>query len=137
MVLLEGLSRTIDRAVRRREADRETALGASTAPWCVELRATRTRTDSNGYSDRHRSGGLIGSEAVKHFVALGHDVIGVENDMRGLDLDIRDGEGIRRRTDVSVRRADHRDDRAGAGPPSAEPAATARRIRRRMHVRAS
>jgi hypothetical protein len=35
------------------------------------------------------------------------------------------------------RRVDHRDYRAGAGDPSAEPAATARRIRRRMHVRAS
>lgn len=28
------------------------------------------------------SGGLIGSESVKHFVELGHDVIGLENDMR-------------------------------------------------------
>src|SRR3954451_14988678 len=28
------------------------------------------------------SGGLIGSESVKHFVAEGYDVIGLENDMR-------------------------------------------------------
>lgn len=28
------------------------------------------------------SGGLIGSESVRHFVELGHDVIGLENDMR-------------------------------------------------------
>ncbi len=28
------------------------------------------------------SGGLIGSESVKHFVELGYDVIGLENDMR-------------------------------------------------------
>src|SRR5436309_2014658 len=29
------------------------------------------------------SGGLIGSEAVQHFVQAGFDVIGLENDMRG------------------------------------------------------
>jgi CDP-paratose 2-epimerase len=29
------------------------------------------------------SGGLIGSEAVQHFVEAGYDVIGLENDMRG------------------------------------------------------
>src|SRR3954470_9981272 len=28
------------------------------------------------------SGGLIGSEAVAHFVRSGHDVVGIENDMR-------------------------------------------------------
>src|SRR6478672_10737533 len=28
------------------------------------------------------SGGLIGSESVKHFVSQGYDVIGLENDMR-------------------------------------------------------
>src|SRR4051794_7581783 len=28
------------------------------------------------------SGGLIGSEAVAHFVHAGHDVVGIENDMR-------------------------------------------------------
>src|SRR4051812_6989961 len=28
------------------------------------------------------SGGLIGSESVKHFVAQGYEVIGLENDMR-------------------------------------------------------
>jgi CDP-paratose 2-epimerase len=28
------------------------------------------------------SGGLIGSESVRHFVEAGHDVIGIENDMR-------------------------------------------------------
>src|SRR4051794_26295537 len=28
------------------------------------------------------SGGLIGSESVKHFAAQGYDVIGLENDMR-------------------------------------------------------
>ncbi len=28
------------------------------------------------------SGGLIGSESVKHLVARGFDVIGIENDMR-------------------------------------------------------
>jgi CDP-paratose 2-epimerase len=28
------------------------------------------------------SGGLIGSESVRHFVELGYDVIGLENDMR-------------------------------------------------------
>lgn len=28
------------------------------------------------------SGGLIGSEAVRHFVEAGHDVVGIENDMR-------------------------------------------------------
>jgi len=67
------------------------------------------------------SGGLIGSEAVSRLVEDGHDVIGVENDMRArffgpdastarvtrmlrerypgfrsLELDIRDGEGIDR-----------------------------------------
>jgi CDP-paratose 2-epimerase len=65
------------------------------------------------------SGGLIGSESVAHFVEEGHDVVGVENDMRSeffgpqastravterllqahpgfrsLDLDVRDAEGI-------------------------------------------
>src|SRR5690349_10883099 len=28
------------------------------------------------------SGGLIGSEAVSHFVRAGYDVVGIENDMR-------------------------------------------------------
>jgi len=28
------------------------------------------------------SGGLIGSESVRHFAGLGFDVVGVENDMR-------------------------------------------------------
>src|SRR4051794_39990264 len=67
------------------------------------------------------SGGLIGSEAVSHFVRAGYDVVGIENDMRAQffgpeastarttqrllddlsefrseDLDIRDGEGVRR-----------------------------------------
>ena len=67
------------------------------------------------------SGGLIGSEAVSHFVRAGYDVVGIENDMRATffgpeastarttrrlheefsefrseDLDIRDGEGVRR-----------------------------------------
>src|SRR5436309_3504892 len=67
------------------------------------------------------SGGLIGSESVRHFVEAGHDVIGIENDMRAtffgptastahvterleraydefktIDMDIRDGEGILR-----------------------------------------
>ncbi|MEP6952516.1 MAG: NAD-dependent epimerase/dehydratase family protein [Solirubrobacteraceae bacterium] len=65
------------------------------------------------------SGGLIGSEAVRHFVAQGYDVLGVDNDMRAtffgpsastlpvtnaiaaelpefrpLDVDIRDAEAI-------------------------------------------
>ena len=30
------------------------------------------------------SGGLIGSEAVRHFAELGHDVVGLENDMRAV-----------------------------------------------------
>src|SRR5688572_19429449 len=67
------------------------------------------------------SGGLIGSESVAHFIRAGYDVIGIENDMRSRffgpegstarttqrlldefpefrseDLDIRDGEGVRR-----------------------------------------
>src|SRR3954454_14418682 len=68
------------------------------------------------------SGGLIGSESVRHFVAAGHDVVGIENDMRArffgrgastaditrrlldaypehfrvVDLDIRDAEGVDR-----------------------------------------
>jgi len=68
------------------------------------------------------SGGLIGSETVRHFVEAGHDVVGVENDMRAeffgpsasttpitdrlkerypsefrsVDLDIRDTDGIDR-----------------------------------------
>ncbi len=68
------------------------------------------------------SGGLIGSEAVGHFVQLGFDVIGIENDMRArffgqeastariteslldryrgefrsIDLDIRDRDGVDR-----------------------------------------
>jgi CDP-paratose 2-epimerase len=28
------------------------------------------------------AGGLIGSEAVDHFIAQGFDVVGIENDMR-------------------------------------------------------
>ena len=28
------------------------------------------------------AGGLIGSEAVEHFIAEGFDVVGIENDMR-------------------------------------------------------
>src|SRR5690349_10346020 len=66
------------------------------------------------------SGGLIGSEAVAHFIRAGYDVVGVENDMRSqffgpeastsrtttrlreqfpdefrnVELDIRDAEGI-------------------------------------------
>jgi CDP-paratose 2-epimerase len=68
------------------------------------------------------SGGLIGSESVQHFVEVGYDVIGLENDMRAqffgptastahtterllrnfgesfrsLDLDIRDADGVDR-----------------------------------------
>jgi CDP-paratose 2-epimerase len=68
------------------------------------------------------SGGLIGSESVRHFVEAGYDVIGLENDMRSrffgsgastahttgvlasrysdgfrsLELDIRDSEGVDR-----------------------------------------
>lgn len=68
------------------------------------------------------SGGLIGSESVRHFAALGYDVVGIENDMRQhffgpaastagssrdlqrdlggafrhVDIDIRDGNGIDR-----------------------------------------
>jgi len=67
------------------------------------------------------SGGLVGSETVEHFVATGHRVIGIENDMRAaffgpeastrpvterltsafpefssLEVDIRDGEAVRR-----------------------------------------
>ena len=67
------------------------------------------------------SGGLIGSESVAHFIRAGFDVIGIENDMRARffgpegstarttqrlldeypdfrseELDIRDGEGVRR-----------------------------------------
>src|SRR5215217_7525261 len=68
------------------------------------------------------SGGLIGSESVKHFVEAGFDVVGLDNDMRSrffgeaastawvtdqlladhprefrwLDLDIRDAEGVQR-----------------------------------------
>jgi len=66
------------------------------------------------------SGGLIGSEAVAHFVRAGYDVVGIENDMRARffgpdastahttqrlldtypefrseELDIRDGDGVR------------------------------------------
>jgi CDP-paratose 2-epimerase len=68
------------------------------------------------------SGGLIGSESVRHFAESGYDVIGIENDMRAsffgpeastrrtserlvesypdefrwVELDIRDAEGVRR-----------------------------------------
>ena len=68
------------------------------------------------------SGGLIGSESVRHFVQDGYDVVGLENDMRArffgpdastahttrallerhpvefrsLELDIRDGDGVAR-----------------------------------------
>src|SRR2546423_9489851 len=68
------------------------------------------------------SGGLIGSESVRHFVEAGHRVIGVENDMRArffgadastrpvsvrlseaypdsfrwIEMDIRDADGIMR-----------------------------------------
>ncbi len=68
------------------------------------------------------SGGLIGSESVRHFVAAGYDVVGLENDMRAsffgpsastrpsterlleefpgefrsVELDIRDAEGVDR-----------------------------------------
>lgn len=67
------------------------------------------------------SGGLIGSESVKHFIAAGYDVIGIENDMRAqffgpgastsatterlleeysefqsVELDIRDADGVKR-----------------------------------------
>jgi CDP-paratose 2-epimerase len=68
------------------------------------------------------AGGLIGSEAVEHFVAEGFDVVGIENDMRAIffgpesstshvterlvsahpaefrweNVDIRDGEGVER-----------------------------------------
>jgi len=67
------------------------------------------------------SGGLIGSESVRHFVEQGYDVVGIENDMRArffgpdastahqtrrlvdlydafrsVDLDIRDADGIDR-----------------------------------------
>jgi CDP-paratose 2-epimerase len=28
------------------------------------------------------SGGLVGSESVRHFVEVGYDVVGIENDMR-------------------------------------------------------
>ena len=67
------------------------------------------------------AGGLIGSEAVDHFIGQGFDVVGIENDMRArffgeeastahvtdelregysefrsLDIDIRDAEGVNR-----------------------------------------
>jgi CDP-paratose 2-epimerase len=68
------------------------------------------------------SGGLVGSESVKHFVEAGFEVVGLENDMRAsffgpdastahttealaqryrnefqtLEIDIRDGEGVER-----------------------------------------
>jgi CDP-paratose 2-epimerase len=68
------------------------------------------------------SGGLIGSESVRHFVAAGYDVVGLENDMRArffgpdastapttrallerypaefrsIELDIRDADGVTR-----------------------------------------
>jgi CDP-paratose 2-epimerase len=67
------------------------------------------------------SGGLVGSESVRHFVEAGYDVVGLDNDMRAeffgpdastrrvsdalserhpefhaLDLDIRDAEGVQR-----------------------------------------
>jgi CDP-paratose 2-epimerase len=67
------------------------------------------------------SGGLIGSESVRHFVEAGHDVVGIENDMRArffgpsastahvterlerrydefqsVDMDIRDRDGVLR-----------------------------------------
>jgi CDP-paratose 2-epimerase len=67
------------------------------------------------------SGGLVGSESVRHFVEAGYDVIGLDNDMRAeffgpdastqrvtdalverypefhaLDLDIRDADGVQR-----------------------------------------
>src|SRR5215216_6125543 len=68
------------------------------------------------------SGGLIGSECVRHFVEAGYDVVGIENDMRAeffgpgastapiterlcaaypaefrwFDLDVRDGDGVDR-----------------------------------------
>ena len=68
------------------------------------------------------SGGLIGSESVRHFVATGYDVVGIENDMRArffgpeastsrvteallqqfprefrsMNLDIRDADGVDR-----------------------------------------
>jgi CDP-paratose 2-epimerase len=68
------------------------------------------------------SGGLIGSESVRHFVERGFDVVGIDNDMRAvffgpeastkpqtrrleqeyprefraLDLDVRDGDGVAR-----------------------------------------
>jgi CDP-paratose 2-epimerase len=65
------------------------------------------------------SGGLIGSESVRHFVEAGHDVVGIENDMRAhffgpaastapvterleqrydafhsVDMDVRDRDGV-------------------------------------------
>jgi CDP-paratose 2-epimerase len=68
------------------------------------------------------SGGLVGSESVRHFVEAGYDVVGIENDMRArffgpdastvpqtrrlqadypdafrwLDLDVRDADGVDR-----------------------------------------
>jgi len=67
------------------------------------------------------SGGLVGSESVRHLVEAGWDVIGIENDMRAhffgpdastaritqelvaaypefrtLDLDVRDADGVER-----------------------------------------
>jgi CDP-paratose 2-epimerase len=67
------------------------------------------------------SGGLVGSESVRHFVEAGYSVIGLENDMRAeffgpgastahvtqrlqrtypefcsVDLDVRDPEGVER-----------------------------------------
>jgi CDP-paratose 2-epimerase len=75
------------------------------------------------------SGGLVGSESVRHLVEAGWDVIGIENDMRArffgpdastarttaelvatypefrsLDLDVRDAEGVER---VFTRRSKH------------------------------
>ena len=78
------------------------------------------------------SGGLIGSESVRHFAADGFDVVGIDNDMRAAffgaerhapatsasgcrpsarrassraDLDIRDADGVER----DLRRATPRD----------------------------
>ena len=63
---------------------------ADIAAWIA--RATKRSSSGAALDDRHGtwmpvaivtgSGGLIGSESVRHFVRAGYDVVGIENDMR-------------------------------------------------------
>src|SRR5262249_29798061 len=81
IVRLSSPTRRGGRSGRRGRSSRTSRAGSkSTARRCRAL--SSEGTDDVSTVIVTGSGGLIGSESVAHFVEAGHDVIGIENDMR-------------------------------------------------------